>query len=38
MSLVDPNLESREHMFVVDVDFIINSQQTLECIAKKAKF
>ena len=37
MPLVDPNLESRKNMCVVDLDFVSNSQQTLECIAKEAK-
>ena len=33
MPLVDPNLESRKHMRVVDLDFVYDFQQTIECIA-----
>ena len=37
MPLVDPNLESKKCMCVVDLDFVYGSQQTLKCIAEEAK-
>ena len=37
MPLVDPNLESRKHMRVVDLDFVYDFQQTIECIAKEVE-
>ena len=36
--LVYPNLESKKHMHVVHLDFVYNSQQALECIAKENNF
>ena len=36
--LAEHNLDSRKRMCVVDLDFVFDSQQTLECLAKEAKF
>ena len=36
--LYDPNLKSKKHMHVVDLDFVYDSQRTLECIAKENNF
>ena len=35
--VVDPNLESKKCMHVIDLDFIYDSQQTLECIEKEVE-
>ena len=37
LPLVDPNLESRKRMRAVGLDFVSNSQQTLEWIAKEVE-
>ena len=37
MPLVEPDLESKKHMRVIDLDFIFNSQQTLKCLAEEVK-
>ena len=34
LPLLDPNLEFRKRMGMVDLDFVHNSQLSLECIAK----
>ena len=34
---VDPNLEHRMHMHVVYLNFVFDSQQTLECIAEEVE-
>ena len=36
--LDDPNLKAKKHMHVVDLDFVYDSQQTLECIAQENNF
>ena len=38
LPIVAPNLESIKCMHVVDLDFVYNSQQTLECLAKEVEF
>ena len=35
LSLTEPNLDSRRHMHVVDLDFVYDSQQTLKCLVKE---
>ena len=37
LSLVGPNFESQKRMCVVDLDFVLNSQQTIECIAEEVE-
>ena len=37
LSLAKPNLESKMHMHVVDLDFVHDSQQTLERLAKEVE-
>jgi hypothetical protein len=37
LPLANPNLESKNHMHVVDLDFVFDSQQTLKCIEEEAK-
>ena len=37
LPLVEANLDSKKRMHVVDLDFVYDSQQTLECLAEEAK-
>ena len=37
MPLVEPNLDSRKYMCVVDLDFVCDSQQTLECLVEEVE-
>ena len=36
MPLVDPKLKSKKRMQMVDLDFVFDFQQIIECIAKEA--
>ena len=37
MPLVEPNLASRKYMCVVDLDFVCDFQQTLECLVEEVE-
>ena len=37
LALAKPNLESKKHIHVVDLDVVYDSQQSLECLAKEAE-